>query len=545
LNQYHLNALPVLREGRVVGLVTRILVGRALQHGLTDVPVDEYMVTEFATAGPEATLEQVREIIIRGNQRLLPVVAEGGLLLGAITRTDLLRALQAPEAGERVRLPDEAQERNITRLMEERLDAVLCARLKELGREATRMRMRAYLVGGIIRDLLLRRENLDVDVVVEGDGIALAEAMAPQWGATVHAHRVFGTAKVVCPDGLRIDVATARTEYYPQPAALPAVEWSNLKLDLYRRDFTVNTFALRLEPDRFGEVIDFFGGLRDLKEGTIRILHNLSFVEDPTRVLRALRFQLRFGFALGRQTEKLLRNAVQVGFVTQASGRRLFQEWVQLIEEADPIEALEVLDAYEVLPAFQPKLQLGPKTRELLARVKGVVTWFLLLYLDTPIRAWMVYFLAVLDALSDDEVSEWAVAFGIAQREGRALLQARERGYRALMELRLEIVRGEPRDSRVYEILHPCEPETLLFLMAKTRDDQKRRLISRFYTRLSGVCSLLQGKDLKSMGIPPGAIYRELLDGLLKARLDGEVKTREEEEAWVHRRSRPRSARAR
>jgi tRNA nucleotidyltransferase (CCA-adding enzyme) len=533
MNRYHVNALPVLKKARLVGLVTRLLVGRALQHGLTEVPVEEYMVTEFATVGPDAALEQVRELIIRGNQRFLPVVDGAGLLLGAVTRTDLLHALEGPEAGEGVHLPLEAQERNAAKLLDERLAPATLDRLRALGDKAAEMGMQAYLVGGIVRDLLLRRENLDVDVVVEGDGIALADALAPVWDASVHAHRAFGTAKVVCPDGARLDVATARTEFYPEPAALPTVEWSSLKLDLYRRDFTVNTLALRLAPGRFGEIIDFFGGLRDLKEGTIRILHNLSFVEDPTRVLRALRFQLRFGFSLGRQTEKLLRNAVRMGFLAQARGRRLFLEWVQLLEGGDPSDTLEVLEEQEVLSAFHPKLKLGTDIRELVGRVKGVVTWFMLLYLDTPIRAWMVYLLAVLDPLNDEEVGEWARAFGIAEREGRELLEARGRGYRALLELRSELAKGRLKNSRVFEILHPCGPETLLFLMAKTRDDEKRRLISRYYTKLSGTTVLLRGRDLKSMGIPPGAVYRELLDGLLGARLDGAVKTREDEVAWV------------
>ena len=542
LDRYHINALPVLREGRLVGIVTRQLVGRALQHGLTGVAVDEYMLTEFATVGPDAPLERVREIIIRGNQRFLPVLSDAGQLVGAVTRTDLLRALEGPEVGESVEPPKEAQGRQAQKLLEERLDPAVLERLRNLGRRAEAMGMEAYLVGGIVRDLLLRRDNLDVDVVVEGDGIALANAVAEECGGSAHIHRPFGTAKLTCPDGFTIDIATARTEYYPKPAALPTVEWSSLKLDLYRRDFTINTLALRLAPARFGEIIDFFGGLRDLKEGTIRILHNLSFVEDPTRVLRALRFQLRFRFELGKQTQRLLRSAVRTGFVAQARGRRLFQEWVQLVEEADPVEAVEALERQEILASFHEKLRLEGETRELLVRVKGVVTWFQLLYLDTPIRTWMVYLLALLDRLTGPEVEAWARSFGIAQREGRDLIRAREAGYRALADLRQELASGTPKDGRIHEILRTCEAETLLFLMAKSKDEQKRRLISRYYTRLAGVRSLLGGRDLKALGVPPGALYRELLDGLLRARLDGELSTREDEVEWV--RSRVRALKA-
>jgi tRNA nucleotidyltransferase (CCA-adding enzyme) len=532
LDRYHINAMPVLKANELVGIVTRLLVGRALQHGFTAVPVDEYMSTEFAVVAPSESLDALRQLIIRDNQRFLPVV-EDGRLVGAVTRTDLLRAMEGEQRGEPVETPREMQERFAGRLLEERFSPALLAKLRELGRVAADAGAQAYLVGGMVRDLLLRRDNFDVDVVVEGDGLALANAVAARWGAKVRAHRVFGTAKVICPDGLRLDVATARTEYYPEPASLPTVEWSSLKLDLYRRDFTINTLALRLAPSRFGEVIDFFGSLRDLKDGTVRILHNLSFVEDPTRVLRALRFQLRFGFRLGRQTQKLLRNAVRMGFLAQARGRRLFQEWVLLLEEAEPLESLEALEENGVLSALHPGLRLDRKARELLERVKGVITWYRLLYLETPLRAWLVYLLAVCDVLKEEELAALIDALGVAQTEGAELLEVRDQAHAALLALRQELAAGTPRNARVYEILHPCRVEALLFLMAKTQDDEKRRLVSRFWTHLSGVRPLLRGRDLRDLGVPPGPVYRELLDGLLQARLDGEVRSREDEVAWV------------
>ncbi len=536
LDRYHVNAMPVLKDGALLGIVTRLIVGRALQHGLTEAAVDDYMVTEFAVVPPDAPLERLREFIIRGNQRFLPVVEEGRLL-GAVTRTDLLRALDALDQGEPLEVPREAQERYVGKLLEERLEPIVLERLRDLGRVAEGLGMQAYLVGGIVRDLLLRRDNQDVDVVVEGDGIALAEAVAARWGGRVRSHRVFGTATLVCPDGARLDLATARTEFYPRPAALPAVEWSSLKLDLYRRDFTVNTLALRLSPGRFGEVIDFFGSLRDLKEGTVRILHNLSFVEDPTRVLRALRFQLRFGFRLGRQTQRLLRSAVRTGFVAQARGHRLFTELVLLLEETDPGEALDALDEHGVLPALHPELKLDPKARGLLGRVGDAVTWFRLLYLDAPLNAWVVYLLALLEPLDDRALEDFVRTFGVEAREGQAIRTGRQRAHRALLDLRQALSGGEPADSLVYSILHPCPPEPLVFLMAKTEDERKRRLVSRYCTQLAGTKTLLGGKDLRQLGVPPGPVYRELLAGLLEARLDGRVESREDEVRWVRERT--------
>ena len=168
--------------------------------------------------------------------------------------------------------------------------------LKEIGLVAETFGFKAYLVGGAVRDLIMRNKNLDIDIVIEGDGIIFAKKFSETFPCKVRSHQRFGTAIMIFPDGFKIDVATARLEYYEKPGALPTVELSSIKLDLYRRDFSINTLAVRLNPDGYGELLDFYGGLKDLKSKTIRVLHNLSFVEDPTRILRALRFEQKFGF---------------------------------------------------------------------------------------------------------------------------------------------------------------------------------------------------------------------------------------------------------
>ena len=154
-----------------------------------------------------------------------------------------------------------------------------------------------YAVGGFVRDLLLGIENYDIDVTVEGDGILFAETFAKRFGCRCKTHHKFGTGVLIFPDGLKIDVASTRVEYYESPGALPTVESSTLKADMYRRDFTINTLAIRLNTPEFGVLIDYYGGQRDIQERIIRVLHNLSFVEDPTRVFRAIRFEQRLEFS--------------------------------------------------------------------------------------------------------------------------------------------------------------------------------------------------------------------------------------------------------
>jgi tRNA nucleotidyltransferase (CCA-adding enzyme) len=236
-------------------------------------------------------------------------VLEDDHLIGVITRTDLLTILinrtSAPEflyVSEKI--PSFVRKKNIANLLTERLPKGIIGILKDLGEIADELDLNAYLVGGLVRDVVLKRENLDVDIVIEGDGIQFARVFAERSGAKVRSYPKFGTAVVVMPDDFKLDIATARIEHYESPAALPEVMLSSLKRDLFRRDFTINTLAVHLNKAHYGTLIDHFGGMRDIKERSIRVLHNLSFVEDPTRILRAIRFEQRFGFKIGKLTDR-------------------------------------------------------------------------------------------------------------------------------------------------------------------------------------------------------------------------------------------------
>ncbi len=359
LTRYNINVLPVLDDGRVAGLITRQVIEKAAFHGFKDSPVGDYMTTEFAVVNPQTPLTKIQDLVVGNNQRFLPVL-EKGRLVGAITRTDLLRWLSArsnqatPSLAESDFFASEPRKRAILKIMEERLPPAVMQLLKNIGRKAGDMGLQAYAVGGFVRDLLLRNENFDIDVVVEGDGIRLARALAEEGKGELRVHRRFGTATLRLSDRYRLDLATARLEYYEHPGALPQVEHSSIKLDLYRRDFTVNALAIHLHPDHFGELIDFFGGQKDLKERVIRVLHNLSFVEDPTRVFRALRFEQRIGFQIARQTHMLMENAARMELFGRLSGRRLFRELVLCLSEEKPLPVLKRLRDYGLSPSSIP-----------------------------------------------------------------------------------------------------------------------------------------------------------------------------------------------
>ena len=549
LTRYNLNAVPVLEGERVAGLVTRQVMDKAVHHGLGRAPVVDYMSTEFVSVPPDASLESLRELIVDRNQRFVPVL-DGDRLAGAITRTDLLRHLASKghlSARSGVVSGDSGhglKRRQVLRLLREQLPERVQKLLPELGRAADELAVNVFAVGGFVRDLLLRQENLDIDIVVEGDGIAFAQTFAHRHGCRVRSHQKFGTAVIAFDDGFKIDVASARMEYYLEPGALPNVEHASIRLDLARRDFTINTLALALNGDSYGELLDFFQAQRDLREKAIRVLHNLSFVEDPTRVFRAIRFEQRLGFHLGQHTEHLLVSAVRTGFLDKVGGSRVFNELVIILREADPLPAVLRLDALGLLKALQPRLAAGVRLRELFTEIRRVLNWFDLLFTGEPASRWQVYFLGLSNDLDASSLEALCLRLTIPEKYRPLFCQQRQEGLLALRQLERRRGKREPRPSEMYRLLQPLAIEMVLFLLAATTREEVRRLLSQYVTHQRGQRPELSGKDLAALGLPPGPAYREIFDCLLAARLDGQIASREEELDLVRRRFLPGAGRA-
>ena len=401
----------------------------------------------------------------------------------------------------------------------------------ELGQIAQGLDMKAYLVGGVVRDILMRRKNYDIDIVVEGDGIKFAEKISEKFEVKIRSHPRFGTAHVFFQDDFRIDIATARLEYYERPAALPNVEWSSLKLDLYRRDFTMNTLAIRLNPGSFGELVDFFGGQKDIKDKVIRVIQNLSFIEDPTRIFRALRFSLRFNFTLGQQTKYLMQNAIRLGLPPQLDGRRLFMELKFILKEEDPKPILEKMKEYDLLKAIHPKLQLNKRLSAILDRAWEVASWFRLLYLDIEWEEWIFYLLCLCAFIDEKSLETLQERLEIDSRQALICLKAKIGAEKILK--RMAVGSSELKSSTIYHLLEPQPVEVLLYLMTKTSREKSRKAISYFITKLRQIKVSISGKDLMDMGYAPGPQYKKILAGVLDARIDGAVVDKETEKAWV------------
>ncbi|HBL29745.1 MAG TPA: polya polymerase, partial [Acidobacteria bacterium] len=433
---WRVNAAPVAEAsgGRVVGIVTRQVLDAALQHGLGDRPVGTVMTRELEWVAPEAPADEVGERMLARHPRFVLVGdPAGGRPLGLITRMQLLRHLHGRLEDFEIRLDHRAEQQRerrekIARLLEERLPPALAARVATVARVSREAEVPVYLVGGFVRDLLLERENRDLDLVVEGDGLDFAARLARAVDGRVREHRAFLTAVVIDPDGLHIDVATARSEFYRAPAALPEVQMSALRQDLFRRDFTINTLAIRLGPDETPELIDYFGGRNDLKERTLRVLHSLSFIDDPTRVLRAVRLEQRLGFHIAPETRRLIDVALAEGIFDHLSGSRLREELEKLLD--DPALALRGLDRLAelgVLSVLHPGLELRPDVRARLQAARAAFDWYVLEgRTDPPVQAWPLLLLTLALDFEAGERARLADRLMLAGAVRRLLLHAPE-----------------------------------------------------------------------------------------------------------------------
>jgi len=532
LTRYNINMVPVCEENagklKIVGLISRQNVEKASFHGYGGNEVKDFMTTEFFSVRPEATIKEIQELIFRGRQRLLPVVNEDDEPVGVITRTDFLRIVQDEQIREE-KISGEREEfsKNLKKLMKEFLDEDTLERLISIGEVASDMGYNAYLLGGIVRDMLLRRKNYDVDIVVEGDGLKLAHKIASLLKAKITEHKKFGTAQLTFEDGKKIDIATARVEYYPSPGSLPTVEKGSLKLDLYRRDFTINTLAVKLNPENFGELIDFFGGVRDLKDGIIRVLHNLSFVEDPTRVFRAIRFEVRFNFKISKHALYLIKNAVKMNVFELLSGNRLFTELELILKEEDPSKIFDRISELSVMECIYRGLD-WKMIKPVFLRAQDVIKWYELLYTGSSVSKEIVLFLALFNDFSFQQIKQIVTKFGIVGLFAKKILVAKEKENSVN-----EILRNASDASDVYFALKDIPPEVVLYYMAKSDNDNVRKNISLFFKKLINIELSINGNDLIALGYKPSNLFSEVMKRLIKERINGRVKTKEDEINFV------------
>ena len=524
LNLHRINALPVVDGGKPLGAVTRQLVDRAIGHGLAEAPCEDIMEAGVAAVSPEAAVETFQEEILERGRRFI-LVEQDGMVSGIITRMDIFRNLLGPEGTGGDRQTPRVVE--VRKNLENRVPQPWLERLRAMGEIAADMGMQVWLVGGIVRDLMLSLPVSDVDVVVEGQGIRFGRTLEARLGGRFHPHEKFLTGVLVFPDGSRVDIATARKETYARPGALPEVEASAIKHDLYRRDFSVNTLVIALNPGEFGRLKDHFGGLQDLKGRTIRVLHSLSFIEDPTRAFRAVRLCERLNFRLSSDTEKLIRVALKNKVFDHLSGFRLWEEVELLLKLPDAYRALERLEALGLLSALHPRLSLSAETRALYLSAQEVLHWA---HIEGAVPDHPAVFglLSLLGPLDDGELAAVAARFAF-EGERRALVEGHRRVAR---DLNIGLYRAE-LPSQLFTALRLAGLPFILWTMAAFNDPVQREKIKLFVTTLRHTTLLIRGRDLMAKGAPAGPELKEALEKTLLAKMDGVIASREEELAFA------------
>jgi tRNA nucleotidyltransferase (CCA-adding enzyme) len=529
---------PVVDDGHVVGLLTRRAVDRAMAHGMKKGPISSIMEAGDLVVYPTDSVQHLQRVMIRRGWGQVPVAdPETGDIVGIVTRTDLLKTIGS-EA-------DEPAVASLVDRLENALPRVRLDLLRLVARQAEKHDDALYIVGGFVRDLLLGAASGDFDLVVEVDAIVLAHSLAADFGGRISSHRRFGTAKwwldrenpsmiqalgesadevEKLPQSL--DFVTARTEFYSHPTALPSIERGSIKLDLHRRDFTINTLALRLDGRFYGQLLDHWGGGRDLRDGLIRVLHSISFVDDPTRILRAVRLEQRLGFEIDNRTLELLRQALPL--LDRVSGERIHHEMIQIFNEVRLPEIMRRIQEINILEAIHPALEWDAWLEARFEKIRAF----------TPSSTWDLSVIPTKEFLYDA-----LLCFRLPADHARDICDRLH--FSAVMSS--DILEANRLGRELPTLVDSAKPSELVAQMEGSREGalvatwlalenvQARKVVDRYLTEWRKITPRTNGNVLRDLGLPPGPTYRHILWTLRSAWIDGVISNPDEEEALLQR----------
>lgn len=514
---------PVVSDKEIVGLLTRREVDRAIEHGLGDMTVRDIMTVGDITLNTQDSVQTLEQKMVESGWGQIPVLDEHNQLIGIVTRTDLIKHWANTH-------PMHPPEKHLFSL--ERIEEILGTPVAKLIRlttdHAQDKHLNLYLVGGCVRDLLLQRPNYDIDFVVEQSAIEFANNLYSSLGGDIHSYQPFGTAKWIITEDLaqkleidhsqlpaHIDFATARNEFYEHPTALPTVYRSSIKLDLQRRDFTINTLAIQLSPETAqGHVLDFYGGKADLQAGLVRVLHTLSFVDDPTRILRAMRFKRRLNFTIEARTAELMRTALPM--LRRITGERIRNELNLLLREDEPEQALLELQSLGILEAIHPALALPESIAEQFEVVRtDKAPWQNAIEPDLLTLYWHT----LASQIPPDNLEDLCERLQLGKRFSQSLIDTAHLCHKQ------GNIWNNPNlhPSQVVEILEKRSEAARLTAWLIGCSPGIRDYISQYEQTWRYIQPALTGDTLHTLGIKPGPCYQVILTRLRYARLNQDV----------------------
>jgi tRNA nucleotidyltransferase (CCA-adding enzyme) len=539
-------------QHQVLGLLTRRAVDRAISHQL-NLTAASLMDAGQVSVHPDDSIEALQRLMTDTGWGQIPVInPESNQVIGIVTRTDLLKTL--------TREPDLPHHQNLAERLQTTLPPARLTLLKTVAQIAHDQRAALYIVGGFVRDLILERPSYDYDLVVEGDAIQLAHALADKFGGRVTSHSRFGTAKwhigeirssllqslavgkfITRSEGDNadedqpqkpedfpesLDFISARTEFYTHPTALPTIERGSIKLDLHRRDFTINTLALRLDGYHYGELHDYWGGLNDIHQRLVRVLHSLSFVDDPTRMLRAVKFEQRFDFSIEDRTLELINEAIPL--LERVSGDRIRHELDRILEENQASMMIARLNQLNLLTAIEPNLTWDEwisSKLQFLAGLKPEIEWRIEDGSSAKLRSRMGYILWLIRL---SKIHAWKVIKRLKLPSSLAdeILAGRQL-WNDLATL------SDAPPSGVVARLDNVRPLAIYANYITTDEEDTRQILWEYASNWSQITPCTDGHVLRERGLPPGPVYRQVIRTLRNAWLDGKISTPEQEKALL------------
>lgn len=570
---YGFKAIPIWVEKTkcCVGILEYQTAAKAVKHGFGGCSVSQFMSRNIRCATLDTDLQTLMDIIIEDRQRLVPIVASHTLgwqelseemykdlpVIGVVTRTDLVRLfLDEQNTALSKKKAHRLNKRNVQRLLRVRTPKECVKLLEMVGELAEELGVSVYAVGGFVRDLIMDREkwrwpNMDIDLVVEGDGILFAHYLAGKLGGRVREHKEFMTAIVLFPSScledenirfdyaeqeLRVDVATARLEYYLSPAVLPTVELSSIRMDLTRRDFTINAMAIKLNTSNFGELEDYFDGQGDIKQKSIRMLHALSFVDDPTRAMRAIRFEQRYDFKICMQCDRLIRNAIALQVMQKLDGKRILTELEIILHEETALQCILRMQDFGLLKEIHPCLELASAEEiDFVTEAYKVLDWYRMLYLHEEIDSVLFFVLAMSKGVAASDIKELLERLCLSLQQTEKYLEVRSQLITVQPKVEAWFKNGEPM-SALHLLLKNMAMEAILYMIVRLEEvlgEDIKKQLSYYIYQVRNEKIDLTGNDIIALGIKQGPVVGEVLQKVLFAKIDGQVSGYDEEIAFA------------
>ncbi|TDT71785.1 tRNA nucleotidyltransferase (CCA-adding enzyme) [Hypnocyclicus thermotrophus] len=503
------SGIPVIKDDTPIGIISRRDIDKAIHHGFSNAPVKAYMTSNIIISTPNTSIEDLKKIIIENEIGRVPIV-ENNKLIGIVTRTDILRNLY--EQKFILKKPVEKNPKIININLLNKFPKEIIDIFNIIEKVSKHRNEKAYLVGGIVRDLILNIKNLDIDIVIEGDAIAFAKELNVFLNIKkIITHEKFKTAIIFLETGLNIDLASSRLEYYEYPTSLPTVSYSSIDKDLYRRDFTINAMALEIDYNNFGKLIDYYNGYYDLINKKIKILHNLSFIEDPTRIIRAIRFASRYNFDIESDTEKFLIQAVNDGFLNKISFDRLKNEIIKILKDKNPHKALNLFEKFNIFEKFNLNIIITPSTYNIFKKVlenKDEI-------IKNNVKPWQILLITLFRRLNSEDLKTIFHRFGFKNKFIRKIsIGINER------KIIVEKLKTANKNSKIYFLLNNI-PLEIIYLIKYSYPEIENK-INLYLNQLQNIVPIINGKILLKNGYTESKKIKNIIKHALELQLDNE-----------------------